>query len=173
MTNKNKQSFRRDEGFKIVSFYFKNNLGHPYEDSHRIGEVIKINEKKYLPLIICDGATRLRKEDESYEKSSHAKIIADLICQKTMIFLRKRLLEKNSTELEKFCYQSLDFANSVAFNYNQTHNLKEEKLAGSTLTLAVLELSRGGKKTIFWESIGDSPLLLFNSQKQSKLTLIS
>lgn len=165
MTNKNKESFQIDEDFKIVSFYFKNNLGHPYEDSYQIGELIKINEKRYLPLIVCDGATQLRKEDGSYEKPSHAKTIANLICQKTMIFLKNKLLEENSLDLEKICYQSLDFANFVAFNYNQIHNLKEEKLAGSTLTLAVLELLRGGKKTFFWASIGDSPLLLFKTSK--------
>lgn len=83
-----------------------------------------------------------------------------------MIFLKNKLLEGNSLDLEKICYQSLDFANSVAFDYNHTHNLKEEKLAGSTLTLTVLELSREGKKRFFGDQSTTRLCSYLKPQKQ-------
>lgn len=149
-------------GLKIVTYYLENTLGHPYEDSFKIGPVIKRGRKKYLPLILADGATSLRKNDGSYPQPSPAKELADLICQKAAEFLKENLIK--AINIKTVCRKVLELDNSLAFNYNQAYGLKEEKLAGSTLVLALLELSEE-ETVVYWASIGDSLLILFSSQK--------
>lgn len=147
---------------KISAYHFENSLGHPYEDSFKVGEIVEKGGKRYLPLIIADGATRVRREDGTYPSPSPSKELADLICQNIADFLRERLI-KESDERERLCFEALKLANSLAWNYNQSCGLEGAELAGTTFTLALVELENG-KGRIYWASIGDSPLIIFSSK---------
>lgn len=146
---------------KIATYRLENTLGRPYEDSLKVGSVIERGGEKYLPLILADGATRVRKEDGSYPKPSPAKELAGLICQEAIRFLEENLRE--ASDIEAVCREVLVKANSVAFDYNQAYGLKGEDLAGATLTIALIELGEE-RGVVCWASIGDSPLIIFSSE---------
>lgn len=150
---------------KIFAYSFENSLGHPYEDAFKVGVLGEKGEKggkRYLPLIIADGVTRVRGKDGRYPSPSPSKQLADLVCQEIAEFVREKLMEENGNP-ENVCLEVLERANSIAFKFNQSWGLEGAELAGTTFTLALIEFKEE-EGMVYWASLGDSPLIIFSSE---------